>query len=137
MSIVVCWFQRTLKQLEREQTDRQTDKQDDYSNPLAHARRGLITFLGIHIDTVAQTISVPTEKLAAMLQELAAMRAARTCTKRSLLSLIGKLAFAAKAILVWFPDPSTHKIRACAYYDALAKKKGLVQNYTLTRALEF
>ena len=98
MSIVVCWFQRTLKQLEREQTDRQTDTQDDYRNPLAHARRGLITFLGIHIDTVAQTISVPTEKLAAMLQELAAMRAARTCTKRSLLSLIGKLAFAAKAI---------------------------------------
>ena len=30
-----------------------------------------ITFLGIHIHTVAQTISVPTEKLAAMLQELA------------------------------------------------------------------
>ena len=57
-----------------------------------------ITFLGIHIDTVAQTISVPTEKLAAMLQELAAMRAARTCTKRAILSLIGKLAFAAKAI---------------------------------------
>ena len=35
MSIVVCWFQRTLKQLEREQTDTQTDTQDDYSNPRA------------------------------------------------------------------------------------------------------
>ena len=43
MSTVVCWFQRTLKQLEREQTDTQTDThththththtQDDYSNP--------------------------------------------------------------------------------------------------------
>ena len=54
MSTVVCWFKRTLKQLEREQTDRWTDKQtdrqtdrqtdthDDYRNPLAHARRGLM-----------------------------------------------------------------------------------------------
>ena len=28
MSTVVCWFQRTLKQLEREQTDTQTHTQD-------------------------------------------------------------------------------------------------------------
>ena len=39
MSTVVCWFQRTLKQLEREQTDTQTDRQDDYSNPRACAPR--------------------------------------------------------------------------------------------------
>ena len=39
--------------------------------------------------------------------------------------------------LVWFPDPSTHKIRACAYDACACEKKGLVQNYTLTRALEF
>ena len=39
--------------------------------------------------------------------------------------------------LVWFPDPSTHKIRACAYNACACEKKGLVQNYTLTRALEF
>ena len=31
--------------------------------------------------------------------------------------------------LVWFPDPSTHKIRACAYYACACEKKGLVQNY--------
>ena len=39
MSIVICWSQRTLKQLEREQTDTQTDTQDDYSNPRACAPR--------------------------------------------------------------------------------------------------
>ena len=37
MSTVVCWFQRTLKQLEREQTDTQTD--NNYSNPRACAPR--------------------------------------------------------------------------------------------------
>ena len=48
-SIVVCWFQRTLKQLEREQTDTQTDRQTDRQThttttvTLAHARRGLTT----------------------------------------------------------------------------------------------
>ena len=41
MGIVGCWFQRTLKQLEREQTDTQTDKTTTVT--LAHARRGLIT----------------------------------------------------------------------------------------------
>ena len=59
MSTVVCWFKRTLKQLEREQTDRQTDRKtdrqtdthDDYRNPLAHARRGLIT-IGLIITDV-------------------------------------------------------------------------------------
>ena len=37
-------YKRTLKQLEREQTDKHTDTQDNYSNsnPAAHARRGLM-----------------------------------------------------------------------------------------------
>ena len=39
MSTVVCWFQRTLKQLEREQTDRQTHTTTTVT--LAHAHRGL------------------------------------------------------------------------------------------------
>ena len=50
MSTVVCWFQRTLKQLEREQTDTQTDRHTPTHThthktttvTLAHARRGLI-----------------------------------------------------------------------------------------------
>ena len=53
MGIVGFWFQRTLKQPEREQTDRQTDKhkqtdtQDDYSNPRACAPRvNEVTHLG-------------------------------------------------------------------------------------------
>ena len=45
MSTVGCWFQRTLKQLEREQTDRQTDRHTHRTTTvtLAHARRGLKT----------------------------------------------------------------------------------------------
>ena len=38
MSTAVCWFQRTLKQLDREQTDTQTDRPDK-SNPRACAPR--------------------------------------------------------------------------------------------------
>ena len=47
MSTVVCWFQRTLKQLEREQTDTQTHRHTHKTTTvtLAHARRGLITGL--------------------------------------------------------------------------------------------
>ena len=39
VSIVVCWFQWTLKQLEREQIHRQTDIHDNYHNPHACAPR--------------------------------------------------------------------------------------------------
>ena len=43
MSIVVRWFQRTLKQLEREQTDTHTHRETHATTTvnLAHARRGL------------------------------------------------------------------------------------------------
>ena len=57
-----------------------------------------ITFLGIELDTVAQTARVPPEKLSLLMQELSSFRARKRCTKRELLSLIGKLAFAAKVI---------------------------------------
>ena len=42
MGVVGRRYKRTLKQLEWEQTDRQTDTQDNYSNPAVHARRGLM-----------------------------------------------------------------------------------------------
>lgn len=58
----------------------------------------LITFLGIELDTVAQVARVPQEKLSQLLTELAAFNTRQKCTKRELLSLIGKLAFAAKVV---------------------------------------
>ena len=57
-----------------------------------------ITFLGVVIDTTEQTISLPQDKLESLLQELQQFSTLERCTKRALLSLIGKLAFAAKAI---------------------------------------
>ena len=57
-----------------------------------------ITFLGVELDTVAQTAQVSPAKLAPLMEELSTFRDRRKCTKRELLSLIGKLAFAAKVI---------------------------------------
>ena len=57
-----------------------------------------ITFLGIHLDTVSQVASLPQDKLVALMADLKAFTALNKCTKRTLLSLIGKLAFAAKVI---------------------------------------
>ena len=51
-----------------------------------------LTFLGVQLDTVA---SLPTDKL---LHELHAFSILTRCTKRALLSLIGKLSVAAKVI---------------------------------------
>ena len=57
-----------------------------------------ITFLGIQLDTISQTASLPEDKLTKLRQELTTFHSLKKCTKRSLLSLIGKLAFAAKVI---------------------------------------
>ena len=54
-----------------------------------------ITFLGIQLDTVARVASLPQEKLASI---VTTFRDLSKCTKRSLLSLIGKLVFAVKVI---------------------------------------
>ena len=57
-----------------------------------------ITFLGVELDTLNQTVSLPQDKLQSLLQELQTFSTTRKCSKRSLLSLIGKLVFAAKVI---------------------------------------
>ena len=57
-----------------------------------------ITFLGIELDTVAQIVRVPQDKLSSLLSDLRAFRPRHKCTKRELLSLIGRLAFAVNLI---------------------------------------
>ena len=57
-----------------------------------------ITFLGIHLDTVAMVASITQERKDSLLAELNQLYWRRRCTKRELLSLIGKLSFACKVI---------------------------------------
>ena len=59
----------------------------------------ILTFLGLELDSVEQRISLPKDKLDQMLQELQLwLHHRRKVTKRELLSIIGKLAFAARAV---------------------------------------
>lgn len=58
----------------------------------------LITFLGILLDTVAMQASITLERKAEIVQALSELRGKHTCTKKQLLSLIGKLAFACKVV---------------------------------------
>ena len=55
-------------------------------------------FLGLELDSVRQQIRLPVEKLQAMLKELDQWQQKKKATKRQLLSLIGKLSFAARAV---------------------------------------
>ena len=61
-----------------------------------------LTILGIELDTDLRQARLPQEKLTALLEELSQFRLVyashHRCTKRQLLSLIGKLAFACKVI---------------------------------------
>ncbi|XP_072043013.1 uncharacterized protein [Amphiura filiformis] len=59
----------------------------------------IITFLGIELNAPHQSLSLPPEKLQQLQQELSEWDPNRKkCTKRDLLSLIGKLSFASKCI---------------------------------------
>lgn len=58
----------------------------------------ILTFLGLQLDSLRQEIRLPPEKLQDLLQELACWASRRSTTKRELLSLIGKLSFAARAV---------------------------------------
>ena len=57
-----------------------------------------ITFLGIEINSANMSIRLPSDKLHDILVEISAWARKRKCTKRELLSLIGKLSFAAKVV---------------------------------------
>ena len=58
----------------------------------------LMVILGIELDTISMQARLPEDKLSALLAELDTFTHLHTCTKRQLLSLIGKLAFACKVI---------------------------------------
>ena len=57
-----------------------------------------LAFLGILIDTITMAVSLPSEKLEELIPLLEFWTSRKKCTKRELLSLIGKLSFAAKVI---------------------------------------
>ena len=57
-----------------------------------------LTFLGLELDSVHQQIRLPPEKLEEILTELHDWSSRSKATKRALLSLIGKLSFAARAV---------------------------------------
>ena len=60
----------------------------------------MVKFLGIKIDTVARTLSIDEERLIEVKQLVAQCLVQRVITKRQLLSVIGKLAFAARVVRV-------------------------------------
>ena len=57
-----------------------------------------ITYLGIEIDSSRLTIQLPLSKLSDLHSTLLLWQDRRSCTKREILSLIGKLSFAAKVV---------------------------------------
>ena len=57
-----------------------------------------LTFLGITLDTVNQELRLPADKLGDILQAVTKWMGRHTATKREQLSLIGKLAFAARVV---------------------------------------
>ena len=57
-----------------------------------------ITFLGVLLDTTTMQASITTDRKAELLQAIHQLQGKHTCTKRQLLSLIGKLAFASKVV---------------------------------------
>ena len=57
-----------------------------------------LIFLGIHLDSKTMEASISDERKCALLDELSWMRHRVKCTKRELLSLIGKLSFCCKVV---------------------------------------
>ena len=57
-----------------------------------------LIFLGIHLNTITMKASISEERKSALLDELHWMKHRTKCTKRELLSLIGKLSFCCKVL---------------------------------------
>ena len=57
-----------------------------------------LTFLGILIDSHLQQLRLPTDKLVPLRTEITAWLHRRTATKREVLSIVGKLSFAARVV---------------------------------------
>ncbi len=57
-----------------------------------------ITFLGLELDTIALEVRLPQEKLASLRTVLKSWRGRKACRKRELLSLIGSMSHAARAV---------------------------------------
>ena len=57
-----------------------------------------MSFLGLILDSVKQEIRLPPDKLAELMHELDRWSTRRKATKHELLSLIGKLSFAVRAV---------------------------------------
>jgi len=58
----------------------------------------VFSFLGLELDSVSQQIHLPPKKLREILEELSNWQSHSKTIKQKLLSLIGKLAFAARAV---------------------------------------
>ena len=57
-----------------------------------------LTFLGIQLDTISMEANITDERKQSLLQELTVLHGRHKCTKRELLSLIGKLSFSCKIL---------------------------------------
>jgi len=58
----------------------------------------LLTFLGIHLNSTTMEASISDDRKRALLDELHWMKHQDKCTKRELLSLVGKLSFCCKVL---------------------------------------
>ncbi|XP_055340648.1 uncharacterized protein LOC129589798 [Paramacrobiotus metropolitanus] len=85
-----------------------------------------LIFLGICIDSETQTLSIPDSKVQELQNEFIIFSAKKSCCKRDLLSLIGKLSFATKCI-------PAGRIFLRRMIDTSQSVKQLHQHLTLTR----
>ena len=85
-----------------------------------------ITYLGIVIDSVKQEIRLPAEKCNELSCLLNCWVGKKKCTKRELLSLIGKLAFASKVV-------RSSQLFLCRFIDLSMSVKKLHHHISLNR----